>query len=76
MALSTISNARDAVEVLIGAVSVMGGFMAVWSGFAGSRSVREGESPETLSHRINKGLSAGFEFGLPASLLALIILAT
>lgn len=76
MALATISNARDVVEVLIGAVSVLGGFMAAWSGFAASRSVRKGEPPDALGNRINEGLAVGFEFGLPVSLLALIILAS
>ncbi len=75
MALATISNAREVIEVLISAVSMLGGFMAVRSGWAASKSVATGEDPGLVAQHINEGLAYGFDYGLPSALIVFILLA-
>lgn len=75
MPLATISNARDVVEVLIGAVSVLGGVMAVTSGRAASKATTAGDEPEVLAFRVNDGLADGFESGLPVAVIVSLVLA-
>jgi hypothetical protein len=74
MPIATIHSVSDFIEVIVSAVSVLGGFMALWSGSAASRSVRANQEPGDVARRVNEGLAVGFEYGLPAAVLALILL--
>lgn len=75
MAISTIGSFRDLVEVVVTAVSILGGFMAFFSGLAAFDFISYAEEPEVLAHRINRGLANGFGFGLPVAVLIATLLA-
>jgi membrane protein YqaA with SNARE-associated domain len=66
-------NARELLEAIVTAVSVLGGVMAYWSGYSASQAIVENQSPDVLSHRVNIGLGEGFRAGRPAAVVALII---
>jgi hypothetical protein len=75
MPIATIHGARDFIEVIVSAVSVLGGFMAFTSGMEASKAVFARRPPDELAYRINKGLASGFNLGLPAALIAYTLLA-
>lgn len=66
--------AREFLEALIASFSVLGGVMAYYSGNAAYRALARDESPPVVAHRINEGLGAGFEVGVPAAIVALMIM--
>lgn len=74
MAFATIHSAREFIEVLVSAVSVLGGFMAFTSGLEASKAVFAGRRPDKVAYEINKGLAYGFNFGLPAALIVCTLL--
>lgn len=67
------TGAREFLEAIIAAFSVLGGGMAYFSGFAASQALTQGQSPEHVAHRINEGVAEGFELSSPLSIVALII---
>lgn len=67
------AGAREFLEAIIAAFSVLGGGMAYFSGFAASQALAQGQSPELVAHRINEGVAEGFELASPLSIVALII---
>lgn len=57
------------------AVSVLGGFMAGFSGHAASKAVAEQAAPEVVGRELNEGLALGFDWGaLAAAIVFLVII--
>jgi hypothetical protein len=73
MAAIGIGGARELLEAVVTAVSVMGGAMAYLSGFYAAQALAEKSPPEAISHRINEGIGIGFLAGSPLAIAALII---
>lgn len=73
MTPNDVAGAREFLEAIIAAFSVLGGGMAYSSGFAASKALAEGQSPEVVAHRVNEGIAEGFERASPLSIAALII---
>ncbi|HEX5763044.1 MAG TPA: hypothetical protein VFY04_07975 [Solirubrobacterales bacterium] len=66
------STAREFLEALVAAFSILGGVMAYTSGFAATTA--QDQSADALAHRINEGIAEGFRWGAGAAVLALIII--
>jgi hypothetical protein len=66
--------ARDFLEAIVAAFSVLGGGMAYLSGYGGAQALAQGESPEVVAERINEGIAIGFRYLSPLSIVALIIM--
>lgn len=75
MALGVIASIHDLVELVVTAVSILGGFMAFYSGLEAHASITIGEEPEEVAFRINQGLAYGFNVGLPVTILVATLLA-
>jgi hypothetical protein len=73
MTATDAADARQLLEAIIAAFSVLGGSMAYFSGFAASLALKQGQPPDAVSHHINEGIAEGFELASPLSILALII---
>ncbi len=73
MAPIDATGAREFLEAIIAAFSVLGGGMAYFSGFSASQALAQGQSAESVAHRINEGIAEGFELTSPLSIVALII---
>ncbi len=73
MPVIEVADAQGLVEAAVTAVSVLGGAMAYFSGYAAAQAVMNGEPPEVLAHEVNGGLAQGFIAGSPLSVLALIL---
>lgn len=67
-------DAREFLEAIIAAFSVLGGIMAYFSGYAAYRALILEESPSVITQSINEGIGDGFELGVPAALVALMIM--
>jgi hypothetical protein len=65
---------RDFLEALVAGFSVLGGIMAYYSGHAAYRALAQDESPPVVAHCINEGIGQGFEAGVPAAIMALMIM--
>jgi len=74
MALLDPAAAREFLEAIIAAFSVLGGLMAYFSGFNAYRSLIRGHAPPVLAHAVNAGLGEGFAAGTPGALIALMIM--
>ena len=70
---TTAASAREFLEAIIAAFSVLGGGMAFASGLAAADALAREEPPETVARRINEGVGTGFESASPLSIVALII---
>jgi len=68
------ASARQFLEALIAAFSVLGGLMAYFSGYAASNALSQDLPTENITKCINEGLGAGFEVGVPSATLALMIM--
>jgi len=68
------NGAREFLETLIAGFSVLGGVMAYYSGHAAYRALARDESPPVVAHSINEGIGEGFEAGVPAGIVALMIM--
>lgn len=66
-------SARELLEAVVTAFSILGGGMAYWSGFNAARALALEASPERLAHSINEGIGKGFEFFSLFSIATLII---
>jgi hypothetical protein len=75
MPLATITSFRDLVEIVVTAISLLGGAMALFSGWGALESIRIGQEPEQVAFRINRGLAVGFLFGLPLAIAVATLLA-
>jgi hypothetical protein len=67
-------SARSLIEAAVVAISVLGGMMAYFSGYAAAQAISEQQPPDILSQQINEGIGEGFSWGWPAAILALIIM--
>lgn len=56
------------------AVSVLGGFMAGFSGYAASKAVPEQASPEVVGRELNEGLALGFDWGAVAAAIVFLVI--
>lgn len=68
------TGVRAFLEALIAGFSVLGGIIAYYSGHAAYRALAQDESPLVVAHHINEGLGEGFEVGVPAAIMALMIM--
>lgn len=75
MAIAAVGSVTDLIEIVVTAVSVLGGCMAYFSGREASRSVGKGEPIRTVGSRIDEGLADGFDIGLPTAAVVAIVLA-
>lgn len=66
--------AREFLEALVAGFSVLGGVMAYANGYAANQALARGETPSGATHSINEGISDGFEYGVPAALVAFMIM--
>jgi hypothetical protein len=73
MLLIEVGSARALIEAVVTGVSILGGFMAAFSGRAASKAMSEDEAPDILSQRINEAIGSGFLWGIPAAIFCLII---
>ena len=67
-------SARGLLEAAVVAISLLGGTMAYFSGYAAAQAISEQQPPDILGQRINEGIGEGFSWGWPAAILALIIM--
>ncbi|HEX2097098.1 MAG TPA: hypothetical protein VHF50_07005 [Solirubrobacterales bacterium] len=74
MALIDALAAREYLEGIVAAFSVLGGAMAYSSGFGAARALLIGSPPEVLAHQVNEGIAWGFLYGSSLATLALIIM--
>jgi hypothetical protein len=65
---------RALIEAVVTAASVLGGFMAYYSGLAAAEAVTEGQPPAGLAHAINVGVAEGFNWGSPLAAITLMIM--
>lgn len=75
MPLLDATTAREFLEGIVTAASVLGGAMAYVSGLRAAQGLLLGVSPEALAHRVNEGVALGFLSGSPFAIFALIIMA-
>jgi hypothetical protein len=68
------ASARQFLESLIAAFSVLGGVMAYFSGYAASNALGQDMPSGKVSAGINQGLGVGFEVGVPSAIMALMIM--
>jgi hypothetical protein len=69
------TTAREFLEGIVAAFSVLGGVMAYASGFRAAQALLLGLPPEVVGHRMNEGIARGFLSGSPLAVFALIIMA-
>jgi hypothetical protein len=69
-----LSTARELLEGLIAASSILGGGMAYTSGFRAAQAIAQDASPEVVAHSINEGLASAYETFSPLSILALVVM--
>jgi hypothetical protein len=67
-------TAREFLEGVIAAFAVLGGVMAYFSGFEASKALAEDQPPATVAQCVNEGIGAGFDFGVWAAIVALMIM--
>jgi hypothetical protein len=71
--LVDVQSARELIEAVVTAASVLGGVMAYRSGLAAAEAVAEGQLPAGLAHAINEGVAEGFRWGSPLAAITLIM---
>lgn len=65
--------ARQFLEAVIAAFSMLGGGMAYFSGYNAAHALSDNDDPQYLTERINEGVAEGFRVMAPLSIVALII---
>jgi len=68
------AGAREFLEAVIAAFSVLGGVMAYFSGYAAYHGLRDGSAPSAVAEEINESLGEGFALGVPSAMLSLMIM--
>ncbi|MGE5283274.1 MAG: hypothetical protein ACM3N0_13325 [Chloroflexota bacterium] len=68
------AGAREFLEAVIAAFSLLGGCMAYLSGYYAARALDRNATPDDLAHVVNEGIGVGFKYASPASIVALIIM--
>ena len=66
--------AREFLEALIAAFSVLGGGIAYLSGYYAAQALAEDLPSEVLGQAVNEGIGLGFKHASPFSIVALIIM--
>lgn len=69
------SAAKDLLEAFIAAFAVLGGVMAYFSGFEAFSALASDQTPDIVTTSVNEGLAQGFAVGVPAGVIALMIMA-
>lgn len=67
-------TARQFLEAIIAAFSVVGGGIAYASGYYAAQALVQNGSPEFVTQRIGEATGEGFMFVSPLSIVALIIM--
>jgi len=68
------NGAREFLEAIIAAFSLLGGGMAYLSGYYAAHALAQDSSPDDLSQAVNEGVGVGFKYASPTSIVALIIM--
>jgi len=68
------ATARQFLEAIIAAFSIVGGGIAYASGYYAAQALVRDHSPELVTQRIGEGTGEGFMFVSPLSIVALIIM--
>ena len=68
------ASVRALLEAIIAGFAVLGGTMAYFSGFEAFAALLRSSSPTIIAERINQGIGVGFGVGVPAAVIALIIM--
>lgn len=68
-------SAKVLVEAIIAAFSILGGGMALFSGFNAAESLAQDRPPAVVAHSVNKGIGKGFETSASISIATLVIMA-
>jgi hypothetical protein len=68
------SGAREFLEAIIAAFSLLGGGMAYFSGHFAARALAQHQPPEVVAQRINEGIGEGFVYGSLPAIVALMIM--
>ena len=67
-------SAREFLEAIVAAFSVLGGVMAYYSGYAAYQALAQDQPPPSLAYGIDQGIGEGFALGVPAAIMALMIM--
>jgi hypothetical protein len=73
MAAIDAAEVRELLEATVASVSMLGGSMAYFSGFAAAKASAEQFPPEVLGQAVNEGLALGFLLGSPLAVATLMI---
>jgi hypothetical protein len=68
------NGAREFLEAIIAASSVLGGGMAYFSGYGAAQALAQRQPPEMVAQSVNEGIGLGFRHVSPLSIIALIIM--
>jgi hypothetical protein len=74
MSIPEIGDLRNLIESAVTAISVLGGAMALESGYVADRATSEDQPPQVVAQLVNEGLGKGFSWGLPTATFCLMIL--
>jgi hypothetical protein len=74
MAPIDAGSARESLEAIIAASSVLGGGMAYFSGYGAAQALSQRQAPEIVANAINEGIGLGFRYLSPLSIVALMIM--
>lgn len=74
MVLADPGSAQEFLEAIIASFSVLGGTMAYFSGYAAYGALARAEPSTAVAQGINEGIAEGFGLGVPASIMALMIM--
>lgn len=69
-----LTSARELLEAIVAAFSVLGGGMAYFSGYNAARALAQAQPPAVVAHCVNEGLGQGFEICWPLSTVALFVM--
>lgn len=69
-----IGGAREFLEAIIAASSVLGGGMAYFSGYGAAQALAQKQAPEIVAYAVNEGIGLGFRYLSPLSIVALMIM--
>jgi hypothetical protein len=73
MSIIDPTTAREFLESIVTGFSILGGLMAYFSGYNAHRALARDDLPLAVAQSINEGVGEGFELGVPAAIVALMI---
>jgi hypothetical protein len=74
MAPVDLTSAREFLEAIVAAFSMLAGGMAYFSGYNAAQALAQDQPPEVVAHSVNEGLGRGFEIFSPLSIFALFVM--